>query len=207
MLTAATELDMKPEELPTHPINVIGTAIASDPPTVTNSTVQFEGIATDYLSKDKQVEISMTFFHPPKSRLVKQTMSVKRDSNVFFSGSLSLIEDQFYLELHNFNFMRGQANSSSKRANEMPWLNNSGPSSTQASPSKNLKSTITAAQSVHKNTQEQQVLNMRSVKRRSITKFQPSKMAKLSDLATAALSVQDSSNENIEVPEETTSET
>lgn len=171
MLTAATELDMKPEELPAHPVNVVGTAIASDPPTVTNSTVQFEGIATDYLSKDKQVEISMTFFHPPKSRLVKQTMSVKRGSNVFFSGSLSLIEDQFYLELYNFSFMRGQANSLSKRTNEMPWLNNPGPSSTQASPSKSSKSAITAAQSVHKNTQEQQILNMRSVKRKSTAKF------------------------------------
>lgn len=63
------------------------------------------------------MEIPVVLFHPSGSRFTNQTMTIKRNSSIFFSGALSLIEDKLYLELQNFSFIR--INTSSEK--QMPW--------------------------------------------------------------------------------------
>jgi len=57
-------------------------------------------------------------FHPIGSRFTNQTTSIKRGSSIFFSGALSLIEDQLYLELQNFSFIK---NNQSLTEKPLPW--------------------------------------------------------------------------------------
>lgn len=73
---------------------------------------------TDYLSKDKVVELPIVLFHPMGSRFTNQSMTIKRNSSIFFSGALTLIEDKLYLELQNFSFIR-TSNTPTKQ--QMPW--------------------------------------------------------------------------------------
>ena len=80
--------------------------------------MQVECVISDYLSKDKLVEIPVTLFHPPGSRFANQTTTIKRGSLIFFSGALTQIEANLYLELHNFSFVRNQTFTSPK---QMPW--------------------------------------------------------------------------------------
>jgi len=82
--------------------------LASESAVITEIGIQFDCIITDYLTKDKPTEVPITLFHPNGSRFTNQTTTVRRGSSVFFSGALTFIEDKLYLELHNFNFLRGQ---------------------------------------------------------------------------------------------------
>jgi hypothetical protein len=117
-------LEISFENLSVHQINVVGVAVASDAAHITDFGVQIECIITNYLAKDKPTEVPLTLFHPTGSRFMNQTTSVKRGSSLFFSGTLSSIENKLYLELHNFSFLRGQQSSiSSSSTNRMPWLN------------------------------------------------------------------------------------
>ncbi|GBC19370.2 hypothetical protein GLOIN_2v1791191 [Rhizophagus irregularis DAOM 181602=DAOM 197198] len=139
ILTSATILDILPENLPVHQINVVGVAMASEPALITDIGIQIECVITDYLSKDKPTEVPITLFHPTGSRFMNQTTIVKRGSSVFFSGTLSSIEGKLYLELHNFSFLRGQQSPiTSSPTKRMPWLNSlkSPVSSPDASPIK-----------------------------------------------------------------------
>jgi len=102
-------------------VNVVGTALVSDSILSTNLSIQFECIISDYISKDKPTEIPIILFHPNGSRLKSQTTMLKCGSSIFFSGALTSIEGKFYLELHNFSFIRTQqSNSVSKSAKKMP---------------------------------------------------------------------------------------
>jgi hypothetical protein len=56
-------------------------------------------------------------------------MNIKRNSSIFFSGALTLIEDKLYLELQNFSFIR--INTSSEK--QMPWSLKSTQASTSTS--------------------------------------------------------------------------
>jgi len=136
-------LHINPEELPVHPIHVVGTGIVSDSISTTNLGIQFDCLVSDYISKDKPSETLITLFHPTGSRLKNQTTMLKRGSSVFFSGALTSIESKLYLELHNFSFIRNQQfNSALKSNKEMPWLNSSSSQSSSSSSHITSKSMI-----------------------------------------------------------------
>ena len=84
ILTSASILHIKPEDLPVHKINVVGTALVSDSIVFTNLGIQFECIISDYIAKDKPTEIPIVLFHPNGSRLKSQTTMLKRGSSIFF---------------------------------------------------------------------------------------------------------------------------
>ena len=141
-------LDIPSENLPIHHTIVMGVALASEPIVITEIGVQFKCIITDYLSKDKLTETLITLFHLNGSHFTNQTTSVKRGSTVFFSGALTLIDDKFYLELQNFNFLRGhQSLTTSTSVKQMPWSNSSKTLSTNTT-------TITTARAIHKKSQQ-----------------------------------------------------
>ena len=105
-----------------HQITVVGIAVANGSAINNECGVQIECIISDYFSKEKLVEIPITMFHPPGSRFTNQTISIKRGSSIFFSGALTFIDDQLYVELHNFSFINNQTftrNISS--SSPMPW--------------------------------------------------------------------------------------
>ncbi|PKK56269.1 hypothetical protein RhiirC2_829671, partial [Rhizophagus irregularis] len=151
-------------------INVVGTALVSDSVLFTNLGIQFECIISDYMAKDKPTETPITLFHPNGSRLRNQTTMLKRGSSIFFSGALTLVEGKFYLELHNFSFIRTQqSNFISKSTKEMPWSSTSSSSSSSST--------------IHKKIQEQHhpppVLGKHEI---TTKKFQPTKLTKLAKL-------------------------
>jgi len=130
------------------------------------------------LSKDKLVEIPVTIFHPPDSRLKNQTVNTRRGSSIFFSGEITLVEGKLYLELHNFSFLRGHQSQASTKSSSLPWA-----SSTSASSSPSMQ--MNNALLIHEQQQKQQKnLPETSTKRKS---FYPNKIVKLSDIATSAL--------------------
>ncbi|CAB5205860.1 13361_t:CDS:2 [Rhizophagus irregularis] len=53
------------------------TASVSDSVLTTNFGIQFECIISDYIGKDKPIEISITLFHPNESCLKSQTTMLK----------------------------------------------------------------------------------------------------------------------------------
>lgn len=53
-------------------------------------------------------------------RFTNQTMTLKCSSTILFFGSLTSIEGDLYLELHNFSFVRAQQNFPSNSAKPMP---------------------------------------------------------------------------------------
>lgn len=170
--------------MPVHQVNVVGTALVSDPVNFTNLGMQFECIISDYIAKDKPTEIPITLFHPNGSRLKNQTTLLKRGSSIFFSGSMTSIEGKLYLELHNMSFMRSQQQTNHpSKPKEMPWSQSSSSSS----------SSLSTPSTLHKKVQEQQSL---LGKRESITKFQPNKMTKLSDIASNALEMAETIEED-----------
>ncbi|RIA81999.1 hypothetical protein C1645_881295 [Glomus cerebriforme] len=63
IVTSGTILCIKPEDLPIHPINIVGIGLASESPTI-NIGIQFECIITDYFTKDRPNEIIIVLFHP-----------------------------------------------------------------------------------------------------------------------------------------------
>jgi len=111
---------MTPEQLPVHQITVVGIATATNMAEVTEFGVKVECLISDYLSKDKQIELPVTLFHPTGSRFTNQTTTIKRGSSIFFSGGLILIEGELYLELHNFSFVR-----TTPTTKQMPWASKS----------------------------------------------------------------------------------
>ncbi len=148
------------------------------------------------MAKDKPTETPITLFHPNESRLKNQTTMLKRGSSIFFSGTLTSVEGKFYLELHNFNFVRTQqSNFVSKSTKEMPWS----PSSSSSSSS----SSQTTKSAIYKKIQEQRSTTPVLGKREIGIKFQPTKLTKLSDIASNALIADETS---IEVPEENSEE-
>ena len=123
--------------------------MASESAIIIEIGIQFDCIITDYLTKDKSTEVPITLFHPNGSRFTNQTTTVRRGSSVFFSGALTFIEDKLYLELHNFNFLRGQQPiTSSTSTKQMPWSN-----SLKTSLSTKI-TTSSTAQAIHKKSQQ-----------------------------------------------------
>ncbi|PKK71740.1 hypothetical protein RhiirC2_744087, partial [Rhizophagus irregularis] len=59
-------VDNQIDDLPIHQINAVGTASVSDSVLTTNFGIQFECIISDYIGKDKPIEI---LFHPNESCL------------------------------------------------------------------------------------------------------------------------------------------
>ncbi|PKC70185.1 hypothetical protein RhiirA1_455095 [Rhizophagus irregularis] len=117
ILTSVSVLNIAPEDLPTYQITAVGIASASNTAIISELGVQVECTISNYISKEKAVEIPVVLFHPSGSRFTNQTMTIQRNSSIFFSGALSLIEDKLYLELQNSSFIR--INTSSEK--QMPW--------------------------------------------------------------------------------------
>ena len=69
-------LNIKPSDLPVHPIHVVVVRIASDTPAITEHRIKVDCIITNYMSKDRPVEILMTIFHNPESYLKNQTTNI-----------------------------------------------------------------------------------------------------------------------------------
>lgn len=128
--------------MPVHQINVVGVATAIEHPVVNQYGVQIDCIVSDYLSKDRQVEIPITLFHPSGSRFTSQTTTVKRGSIIFFSGTLTLMENKLYLELHNFSFIRTSQSLNSSSSKRMPWA-------LKSSDQKSSNSSISIVKSIH----------------------------------------------------------
>lgn len=126
--------------MPVHQINVVGVATAIEHPVANEYGVQVDCIVSDYLSKDRQVEIPITLFHPSGSRFTSQTTTVKRGSIIFFSGALTLIENKFYLELHNFSFIKTSQSINSLHSKRMPWALKSSDQQSSDSPISIVKS-------------------------------------------------------------------
>lgn len=121
-MTSASILNIIPEKLPVHQITIVGIATAIETPHVSEVGIQVECLISDYISKDKPVELQVTLFHPSGSRFTNQTTSIKHGSTLFFSGSLTVIDDKLYVELHNFSFIRINQSFTSPSAKQMPWL-------------------------------------------------------------------------------------
>lgn len=159
----------------------VGTA--TDVPVISEHGVKINCLINDYLSKEKIVEITVTIFHPLESRLKSQTTNVRRGSTLFFSGEMTTVDGQLYIELHNFSFLKGQGNQVSSKANFMPWME--GGSTTPARTSN--------AQLIH---------NQRSPDSAAKYKpFQPNKMTKLADIATNLITINSDDNEHKEMGE------
>ncbi|PKC74371.1 hypothetical protein RhiirA1_388168 [Rhizophagus irregularis] len=131
ILNSASILNIPPEDLPIHQIMVVGIATATETATTNEYGVQVECVISDYLSKDKLVETPITLFHPPGSRFANQTTMIKRGSSIFFSGALTQVETNLYLELHTFSFIRNQTFA----PKQMPWTTKT---PTQPSDSSNI---------------------------------------------------------------------
>jgi hypothetical protein len=125
--------------VPVHQITVVGTALATGTAHTSELGVHIESEISDYYSKEL-VELPVTLFHPLGSRFKNQTTTIKRGSSIFFSGALTMIEDQLYIELQNFCFVRNQIHSS-MTSKSMPWLSKSTDDSTSTS--------FNIAQSIH----------------------------------------------------------
>ena len=171
-MTSGKVLDIKPANLPVHSVYVAAVGIASDVPIVSEFGIKIDCIINDYLSKDKIVEIPVTIFHPLESRLKSQSTNVRRGSVLFFSGEITNVDGQLYLELHNFSFLKGQV---SPKANFMPWLE-TGSSSTPST----LLTRMSNAQLIHK-----------QQKSPDSAKYKPFQPMKLADIATNMLSKDD----------------
>ncbi|RIA98199.1 hypothetical protein C1645_813058 [Glomus cerebriforme] len=86
--------------------------------------------------------MQIALVHPHKSHLRNQVLTVKRGSSIFFSDILTSLENQLYVELHNFSFTQNQTTVASTKSTKekIPWL------STNSS----------IAQAIHQKTQERQ---------------------------------------------------
>jgi hypothetical protein len=118
--------------LPIYSVYVVAAGTAVDAPVISEVGVKINCLINEYWSKDKIVEIPITIFHPVESRLKGQTTNTKRGSFLFFSGELTIVDGQIYLELHNVSFLRGPNNQNtqaSSKPNYMPWLESGSPSS------------------------------------------------------------------------------
>jgi hypothetical protein len=120
-------LHIAPENVPIHPIIIVGVAVATESALTNEISVQIECVTSDYLSKERNVEHKITLFHPLGSRFTTQTSAAKRGSSIFFSGSLSVIDDKLYVELHNFSFIRINQTFTSLSEKRMPWSSNKSP--------------------------------------------------------------------------------
>lgn len=124
-MTSASILNIVPEELPVHQVTIVGVATVIESPHISEVGIQIECIISDYISKDKPVELPITLFHPSGSRFTNQTTCAKRGSTLFFSGALTVIDDKLYVELHNFSFIRINQSFTSTSAKQMPWSSKS----------------------------------------------------------------------------------
>jgi len=88
--------------------------LASDISIISNNGLKIDYLINDYLSKDKIIEIPITIFHPIESHLKNQTTNIKRESSLFFSGEITLVDNKLYLELYNFAFLKDQTQVFSK---------------------------------------------------------------------------------------------
>src|ERR1043166_7973590 len=115
-------LNISPEDLPAHQITVVGVAVATGSATNNESGVQVDCMISDYLSKEKLIELPVILFHPSESRFTNQTTTIKRGSTIFFSGSLTFVENKLYIELHNFSFINNQQTfTRNPSSSPMPW--------------------------------------------------------------------------------------
>ncbi len=78
--------------------------MASDIPIILNNGLKIDYFINNYLSKDKIVEIPITIFHSIENNLKNQTTNIRRESSLFFSGEITLVDNKLYLELHNLLF-------------------------------------------------------------------------------------------------------
>ncbi|GBB87369.1 hypothetical protein RclHR1_13810002 [Rhizophagus clarus] len=182
IVTSAKVLNMQPSDLPVYPIFIVAVGMATDVPTISKHGVKIDCIVNEYLSKDKNVDIPITIFHPNGSRLKSQTTNVRRGSVLFFSGEMTTVDGQLYLELHNFSFLKGQNNQVSPKVNFMPWLETG---SVQVTPTRSSN-----AQLIH----NQQKSPESDTKQKP---FQPNKSMKLADIATSILAKNDENEKEI----------
>ena len=121
ILTSASVLNIDPGNFGIHQISAVGVASASGTPIANEIGVTVGCKISDYLSKDKLIELDVTLFYPNGGRFTNQTMSIKDGSSIFFSGSLTLIEDKIYLELQNFSFIRNNNTPTTTTKKTLPW--------------------------------------------------------------------------------------
>jgi len=96
--------------------------VATGSATNNESGVQVDCMISDYLSKEKLIELPVILFHPSESRFTNQTTTIKRGSTIFFSGSLTFVENKLYIELHNFSFINNQQTfTRNPSLSPMPW--------------------------------------------------------------------------------------
>ena len=96
--------------------------MATGSATNNESSVQVDCMISDYLSKEKLIELPVILFHPSESRFTNQTTTIKRGSTIFFSGSLTFVENKLYIELHNFSFINNQQTfTRNPSSSPMPW--------------------------------------------------------------------------------------
>jgi len=96
--------------------------VATGSATNNESGVQVDCMISDYLSKEKLIELPVILFHPSESRFTNQTTTIKRGSTIFFSGSLTFVENKLYIELHNFSFINNQQTfTRNPSSSPMPW--------------------------------------------------------------------------------------
>jgi len=96
--------------------------VATGSATNNESSVQVDCMISDYLSKEKLIELPAILFHPSESRFTNQTTTIKRGSTIFFSGSLTFVENKLYIELHNFSFINNQQTfTRNPSLSPMPW--------------------------------------------------------------------------------------
>ena len=69
-MTSASILNITPEDLPFHEINIVGVGTAIESVVVSDIGIQVECIIYDYVSKDKPVELQMTLFILPVAVLL-----------------------------------------------------------------------------------------------------------------------------------------
>ncbi|GES75099.1 hypothetical protein GLOIN_2v1791191 [Rhizophagus clarus] len=94
IVTSAKVLNMQPSDLPVYPIFIVAVGMATDVPTISEHGVKIDCIVNEYLSKDKNVDIPITIFHP--------------------NGS--------HLKVRPLTLDVGQNNQVSPKVNFMPWL-------------------------------------------------------------------------------------
>jgi len=96
--------------------------VATGSATNNESGVQVDCMISNYLSKEKLIELPVILFHPSESRFTNQTTTIKRGSTIFFSGSLTFVENKLYIELHNFSFINNQQTfTRNPSSSPMPW--------------------------------------------------------------------------------------
>jgi hypothetical protein len=144
--------------------------------------MKIDCIVSDYISKSKTVQMTVTIFHSHESRLKKQTTNIRRGSNLFFSGEMTLVEGKTYVELHNISFLTTYGTQAPTTTAPLPWATSE--STSFSTPQNN-------AYLIH-----QEPATPESAKRKLQKPFQPNKTTKLADICNNALADKKNDSEN-----------